>query len=80
MLKLQWDGAGDLERVLQIVVNFQEPALDLPSADLRTMDHDANTYEKVVLNFDTPATTKFCIYRVAFSTVSATGVCSETGM
>ena len=29
-------------------VNFQEPAVDLPSADLRTMDHDANTYEKVV--------------------------------
>jgi len=24
----------------------EEPAVDLPSADLRTMDHDANTYEK----------------------------------
>ena len=74
--------AAQVERgasILQRCVNFQEPALDLPSADLRTMDHDANTYEKVVLNYHSSSNIP-CSHRVALWTASATGVCSETGM
>ena len=74
--------AAQVERgasILQRCVNFQEPTLDLPSADLRTMDHDANTYEKVVLNYHSSSNIP-CSHRVALWTASATGVCSETGM
>ena len=52
-------GPRDLECFHQSIVNFQEPAVDLPSADLRTMDHDANTFEKVVLHYGASSSTPY---------------------
>ena len=56
---MHWVGPKDPECFHQRVVNFQEPAVDLPSADLRTMDHDANTFEKVVLHYGASSTTPY---------------------